>query len=438
MEMKSKTKAGVAYTLKGLIVAAMTLMLLIPGCMVQSVIKERMRTRDEAVSKIDAKWSYAQTVSGPILSIPFTTIHRVNEKTGEVVLTENVFNVTPSTLEIRTKLYPEERYYGIYKTIVYKSVIEITGEFAPLDSETMPDGNFNPEKTYLRIGLSDLRGISDNIRFEMNGRSYGMDAAGYSDPLMGEILIINTGELPRAEALTFNCTLELKGSASINFLPLGRTTTVTVAGEWPDPGFAGNYSPEYTLSEEGFEAVWQVLRFNRNVPDTWINDNIRSDRDLSFGVNLVDRVDLYQQNMRSTKYALMFIALTFVVFFFVEIFTKRRIHPIQYLLVGVALILFYSLLLSISEPLGFGWAYLISSGATIGLITAYASSIFKQSRPTLLLAFILSLLYGFLYVILQLEDVALLAGSVGLFVILGIVMYFSRRISWYGDGSEDS
>jgi inner membrane protein len=145
----------------------------------------------------------------------------------------------------------------------------------------------------------------------------------------------------------------------------------------------------------------------------------------------VETVDHYQQNMRSAKYAIMFIALTFVVFFFVEILTKKKIHPIQYLLVGIALILFYSLLLSISEQLNFAVAYLIASIATIGLITLYTHSIFKNEAQTGILTFVLCLLYIFLYVILQLEDVALLIGSIGLFIILAIIMYFSRKINWY-------
>ena len=158
--------------------------------------------------------------------------------------------------------------------------------------------------------------------------------------------------------------------------------------------------------------------------------------DASFGVNLIDPVNHYQQNMRSAKYAFMFIALTFVVFFFVEILTKKRIHPIQYLLVGIALILFYSLLLSISEQINFGIAYLVASIATIGLITAYTHSIFKNKMQTGGLAAMLCMLYIFLYVVLQLEDIALLIGSVGLFIILGIIMFFSRKINWYKQEEE--
>ena len=230
--------------------------------------------------------------------------------------------------------------------------------------------------------------------------------------------------------------MDLNGSSNINFIPVGRSTQVLVEGNWKAPGFIGNFTPQYKINETGFTARWNILHFNRNIPESWKDGNIIDTADNSFGVNLVDTVDHYQLNMRSNKYALMFIALTFIVFFFVEVLTRKRIHPIQYLLVGVALILFYSLLLSISEQLNFGLSYLIASIATIGLITVYANSIFKNKTQTGILAFLLGILYVFLYVVLQLEDIALLIGSIGLFVILGIIMYLSHKIKWYNEDTS--
>ncbi len=196
---------------------------------------------------------------------------------------------------------------------------------------------------------------------------------------------------------------------------------------------------EQRLSEEfsqraiggRFSAKWHILNFNRNIPEVWDNtSSIHYDSSATFGVRLVETVDHYQQNMRSAKYALMFIALTFVVFFFVEVLTKKKIHIIQYLLVGIALILFYSLLLSFSEQTGFALAYLIASIATIGLISAYVYGILKNKIQTGILTAILCLLYTFLFAILQLEDIALLMGSIGMFIILGIIMFVSRKINW--------
>ncbi len=430
-EQKPKVKFTRSITFKGMMIALMTFVMLIPGCMVQDLIKERQQTRDEAVRKIDAKWSYAQRISGPVLTVPFTQLSR--DENNKMVTLEYQLSVTPDKLDIQAKLFPEERYYGIYKTILYKSTIVMTGEFAFDGVNPLSAGQTQNGKAYLRFGLSDLRGISEEIRFELNGQACEVVAMNKGDKLSSAVLMVNSDNIKFDKPLKFVCEIDLKGSGSINFLPVGKTTSVSVEGAWPNPGFIGNYTPEYTLDESGFKAEWKILHFNRNIPDSWIDNDISNGQELSFGVNLVDTVDIYQQNMRSAKYALMFIALTFVVFLFVEATSRKRIHPVQYLLVGVALILFYSLLLSISEPLGFGWGYLLSSLATIGLITVYASSIFKDRKQVAALALILSILYAFLYVILQLEDVALLVGSVGLFVILGIIMYFSRKIKWYNE-----
>jgi len=222
--------------------------------------------------------------------------------------------------------------------------------------------------------------------------------------------------------------MQLNGSSSISFIPIGQHTAVTVAGEWQSPSFIGSFSPESTIDKKSFKASWNILSFNREIPEMWSDDSINDLGTNSFGVNLIETVDHYQQNMRSAKYALLFIALTFIVFFFVEIFTKKPIQFFQYVLVGIALILFYSLLLSLSEQIGFGWAYLIASAATISMITIYLYSLIKQKLAAFILAGIMFILYAFLYIILQIEDFALLFGSIFLFVILGVIMFVSNKI----------
>lgn len=430
MENKALEKITKSVTLKGILIAIMSLLLLIPGAMLQELIRERQHTRDSAVKTIDAKWSYEQTVSGPVLVIPYSQIEEID---GKRVIVENTFNITPETLNINAELFPEERHYGIYKTILYRSNLLLEGKFAPLNTVPLPEGSIHWERAHLNMGLSDLRGISDEIEFLVGEEPVMMRSSGRSNSLMSEILKTNSVSVDLDRELNFICRLELKGSEGINFLPMGRNTKVHVAGLWADPGFVGNYTPEYTIADGGFEADWNILHYNRTIPDTWVNEIERYGYAVSFGVSLVDTVDIYQQNMRSVKYSFMFIVLTFVVFFFVEIISRKRIHPVQYLLVGIALIIFYALLLSLSESIGFALAYLISGVATIALITIYASGIFKNGKQTVALALILILLYAFLYVILQLEQAALLAGSIGLFIILGAVMFFSKRVNWYSD-----
>ena len=224
--------------------------------------------------------------------------------------------------------------------------------------------------------------------------------------------------------------MKLNGSSSINFIPIGQNTHVTLSGDWNSPSFIGSFSPESSIENKKFNATWNILSFNREIPELWSDSNVADIGATSFGVNLIEPVDHYQQNMRSAKYALMFIALTFIVFFFVEIFTKKPIQFFQYVLVGVALILFYSLLLSLSEQIGFGWAYFSASLATILMIAIYFYSLIKQKLATTILGGIMIILYAFLYIILQVEDYALLFGSIFLFVILGVIMFVSNRINF--------
>lgn len=435
--IKKAGKINQSITFKALVIGFLTIILLIPGIMIQDLIRERQDRSVETIEKINAKWSNAQTICGPVLTIPYTTTQvDANNKT---VLQEHTISITPENLNIDTQLFPEERYYGIYKTILYKSEIDLSGNFDKINYQKTDNSTIHWDQAYLTIGVSDLRGITENISFTLDNKQYPVEAAGNYDRLMGKILVVslnNADTLLTGQPLNFNCKIKLNGSSNINFIPIGKTSKVHVAGTWKSPGFIGNFSPEHTITENGFDANWSVLRFNRSIPETWIDNQVETFEDASFGVNLIDPVNHYQQNMRSAKYAFMFIALTFVVFFFVEILTKKRIHPIQYLLVGIALILFYSLLLSISEQINFGIAYLIASIATIGLITVYTHSIFKNKVQTGGLAAMLCMLYIFLYVVLQLEDIALLIGSVGLFIILGIIMFFSRKINWYRQEEE--
>ena len=431
-KMEKKRRFSESITLKAVVVGLLILILLIPGAMVQDLIYERQERSEETIARINEKWSSAQTLCGPILSIPYTSVKYTKAK--ERIEEKNVLNLTPSDLKVNVVLFPEERHFGIYKTILYKSQIEISGEFEKRDFHNSNELIYHLDGAYITLGVSDLRGVTENLNFVLNGKNYSTASTGSSDYAIGKGLIINVNDpeaLRQGTDLKFDCKLSLNGSSDINFIPIGKTTEVLVEGDWNSPGYIGNFSPEHLPAEKGFKAQWKILSFNRGIPETWVNNYDDSFWESSFGVSLVNPIDHYQQNMRSAKYAIMFIGLTFILFFFVEVITKKRIHPIQYLLVGIALILFYSLLLSISEQIGFMGAYLMASGATIVLITLYAYSIFKSKTHTAALTFILGLLYLFLYVVLQLEDIALLIGSVGLFVILAVIMYFSRKISWY-------
>jgi inner membrane protein len=225
--------------------------------------------------------------------------------------------------------------------------------------------------------------------------------------------------------------LDLKGSQRLDFIPAGKNTTVKVSGPWADPSFDGEFIPQSReVSEAGFSATWKVLHFNRPFSQQWTEDN-QNLSGADFGVKLLVPVDQYQKSMRTSKYGVLIIILTFISLFMVEVTQKIRIHPFQYILIGAALIIYYSLLLSISEQLGYDLAYLFASIATVLLITFYSISFLHKTRLAVLLSLLLITFYAFVFVIIQLQDFSLLIGSVGLFIIIGVLMYFSRKISWY-------
>ena len=446
----SKRKFTQSLTFKGVIIALLILILLVPGAMIQNLIKERQERSRETVQKINDKWSRSQTLCAPLLLVPYTTTKLDKDK--KTYYEEHTLYVTPKNLKINASLMPEERYYGIYKAILYKSDIHFEGNFAGLTNLKIDNSELHFDKAQIAIGITDLKGVTQNPDFKIGDKMlettvgviktfsvieeeevvvdrYSRDGSySYNRTISGKTLIVNLKGINLTDSLQFDCTMQLNGSSAISFIPIGQHTAVTVNGQWQSPSFIGSFSPESTIEKEQFNASWNILSFNREIPEMWSDNNISNLGDNSFGVNLIETVDHYQQNMRSAKYALMFIALTFIVFFFVEIFTKKPIQFFQYVLVGIALTLFYSLLLSLSEQIGFGWAYLTASAATILMITVYFYSLIKQKLATFILAGIMLILYAFLYIILQIEDFALLFGSIFLFVILGVIMFVSNKI----------
>ena len=446
-----KRSLSQSLTFKAIIIVILILVLLIPGAMIQNLIKERQERSRETVQKINDRWSGWQMFCAPLLIVPYiiTKYDKDNNPTYET----HTLQVTPKELKINANLTPEERYYGIYKAILYKSDIHFEGNFSELTQLKIDSGELIFDKAQIAIGLTDLRGVTRNPDFKIGntkletsvgvaslftvfehimvgeGSDYSTrDSRSHPAIISGKTLIVNLKDIPLTDNLHFDCTMQLNGSSAISFIPIGQHTAVTVTGQWPSPSFIGGFSPESTVEKGQFTASWNILSFNRKIPQMWSDNNITNLEDHSFGVFLIETVDHYQQNMRSAKYALMFIALTFTVFFFVEIITKKPILFFQYVLVGIALVLFYSLLLSLSEQIGFGWAYLIASAATILMITIYFYSLIKQKTATYILASIMFILYAFLYIILQLEDLALLFGSIFLFIILGVIMFVSNKI----------
>ena len=448
-------------------IAILVLLLLIPASMIEDLIRERSSYRDAAIREVSSKWGEAQTIAGPVLTLPYTTYFKDNE--GRVTTATEYAHFLPESLNVQAQLSPETRYRGIYDVVVYTTRLQCAGQFAYPDIAllNLDAANVQWDDAYVSIGISDLRGIEEAVTLRWQQQDYPFDPGVGSTDLFttGISTPVRLDSARRTLAYGFDATL--KGSQSLQFMPLGRTTEVTVQSDWPNPSFDGAFLPdERTVNENGFTAHWQVLHLNRNFPQAWkgsqyrfASTNVSSaagdyyyDRPMEvaaavsteasgygFGVNLLRPVDEYQKAMRSAKYAILFIALTFLVFFFVETLNRKRIHPVQYLLVGLALCIFYALLVAISEQLSFNAAFLLSSVAVTALITLYCYSIFKQQRLTALVGLLLVLLYGFVFTLLQLQDYALLIGSIGLFAVLALVMYFSRKIDWYAlaEGKEN-
>ena len=419
-----------SITLKFVIVAFLVLILLIPASMIKSIIREREETRNSVIFEISSKWANDQTIVGPIVTIPY--IEHQNHQ-GEMVPVKKFAHFLPNELTIIGDLNPEIRYRGIYEVIVYNSVINFSGFF---DNPDFSNWKINSEsilfdETFISFGISDMRGINKPILINFDNNQYEVNSGIPSDDILTTGISSNIN-LSENDKHHFDVTIDFNGSEVLNFVPLGKSTNVKLKSNWKTPSFDGAFLPDKReVGTNGFEAEWLILELNRNYPQKWLGKvyNINNSK---FGVKLIFPVDLYQKAYRAAKYAIMFLALTFLVFFFSEVINKFKIHPIQYLLVGIALCVFYTLLISLAEQVGFTYAYIIASLSTIILITLYAASILKNKKMTAFIASALIALYLFLFTILQLQDYSLLMGSIGLFIVVAITMYLSRKIDWYG------
>jgi inner membrane protein len=340
----------------------------------------------------------------------------------------------PEKLNIKGQISPEKRYRGIYEVVVYDSKLELTGKFSDLNIKQfgINPNHIHYEKAVLNIGISDLKGIEKQINIKWNDRLYPFNSGvNTSDVVTSGINAHIPININSAGTYSFSTQIDLKGSQYLYFLPVGKTTEVRLESNWSTPSFTGMYLPDNReITDQGFKSHWNILHLNRNYPQAWIDDAFKI-MDSSFGTDLLIPVDNYKKSDRVAKYAILFITLTFMVFFFIEVLNGIFIHPIQYLLVGIALILFYTLLLSFSEHMKFNLSYLLSSTLTLSLVTAYSIAILKSKKIGLMIFGILVVLYQFIFAIIQLEGYALLIGSVGMFIVLSIVMYFSRKIDWY-------
>ncbi len=465
--------------IKLLAIGFLLLLLLIPTSMVENLIGERAQFRDNALADVSSKWGGPQLLTGPVLVLPY----RYKERENNQIVTRTAYACfLPDSLTTTGELLPERRQRSLYDLVVYRAKLHVRGSFR---TEALTNWSIDPtdvlwNEAFVATGISDLKGIRNAVALRWDGNvqrfqpglpaaealpygtAPGASALTTGLPVRGSVSYVeempsvnaveggqeSTGGLnvrvpiPDEAALAarhaFSFDLDLNGSTGLLIAPLGRTTDVRLTSPWASPSFIGSFLPrERTVRPDGFRASWTVLNLNRNYPQRWRTaDNQRPSVDGStFGVRLLVPVDEYQKSMRAVKYALLPLALTFLIFFFVEVLQRRRIHPVQYLLVGLALVIFYLLLLALGEYIRFNAAYLTAAVVVVGLVTAYVAGIFRRAQLTAVTAGVLTLIYGFVFTILQLEDYALLIGSIGLLLILALVMWLSQKIDWYAAGS---
>jgi len=424
--------AGPSVNAKLWSVGGLILVLLVPTLMIRGLAGEREERRNAAVREIGTAWSGSQVWRGPILAVPHLS-RRVDAK-GKTITTTSTAYLLPETLDIETKTSTETRYRGIYRAPVYTAEISARGRFRPAELRSLLNGDSELlwEKAALGLSLSDLRGVKENVVVRWGDKPLELDAGTTNSPLLQSGLAAAIRLDPTTEPTDFSLKIVLRGSQRLFFVPAGKTTSISMTSTWPTPSFQGSFLPDQReIGPDGFRAAWKVLQINRSLPHRWVGEGVNMDA-WSFGVDFPLAVDNYTSTERAIKYAVLFVFLTFLTFFFVEFFNESRLHPVQYLLVGSGIVLFFLLLLSLSEHLPFAAAYGLSTLGVVAVVAGYTQGIFGKRAVTAVVGSLTCSLYGFLYCLLQLEDYALVLGSAALLGILAAVMYLTRKIDWYG------
>ncbi len=409
--------------IKLLVIAMLCILLLIPWFFIRSLIDERSSTESSAEEEVCEKWGSAQTVQGPVIKV----------YTGK---DSTSFSLLPERLDITVEAATRELSRGIYDFTVYDAEVVLDAQF------TLPPSLTATQRTQLErncwqmaVDLSSLKGLTDNPSVCVDGRDLAVQEVTFEGSRI--MWRADLGAMLEGGTLACRVRLPLRGSHRIDFAPMGNTTTVSMHSNCATPSFCGNFLPvERTVADTGFDAQWRVLAINRNFAQVVDRSAWHTTDDSNFGVELRHPVEQYLQNERAVKYAYLIVLLTFAVVFFVELRRERPIHPVQYLLIGIAVMLFYTLLLSFSEHLSFLVAYLIASVMTAALIGFYMGGIMRSRKVGALIGGMLAVLYAFIYILLQIESYALLVGSVGLFAVLAVAMAASRRIDWYGSSKK--
>ena len=433
-----------SVTLKAALIGVIVLLMLVPLAMLRSVVTERAGLREQAYQRVAEGWGGELTAGGPILIVP--TERTVNIEGKESLLRSDVY-LLPGRLdaELEVKLDPEARYVGIYAVPVYLSRLRLKGEFdfrtfQTLVPEASPESGirFLWSQSRLRLPLNTVGSLREIKQANFAGRhvKLGPAAAGMFPGIEARV---DLGQLHETPGASFDFDAVIAGSRALSILPVGSVTSVKLSADWPHPSFQGSSLPvERNIGDAGFEARWQVLELNRAYGQIWREGDVNDEmlRRSAIGVSLFQPVDIYQRGERAVKYAVLFIALTFLTFFAWEQVTRNPLHPLQYLLVGLALSMFYVLLIALSEHVRFLLAYGAAAVALVTLMGVYISGALRSTGRGLAVASAMTVVYGLLYALILSEDYALLMGALTLFAALAAVMIATRKIDWYRLGAS--
>jgi inner membrane protein len=428
---------GKPLAAKVLAIGLIVLGLMIPLSMLRGLILERSHMRNQAVETVAKGWGGSLTLGGLMLRVPFDV--ECKSSTGEITKTTHQFYVLANTLEIQAVIdHTTTRRIGIYGVPVYLVRAKLAGAFKMADimaaaaMQPYANATFHWKDASVRLPLSDVRSVR-----EFSGSTLGQRILGFgpalAEGLPGVEARIDLSEFSHDEGLPFSAQLVLAGSQSLSFLPTAETTKVDLQSDWPDPQFQGAFLPsQYSLDAHGFNAHWQVLALNRPFAQAWVDNQLDSSQlaKSEYGVDLFQSVDVYQRSERAVKYALLFISLTFLSFFAWESLGKVRVHAMQYLLIGLALSTFYLLLIALAEHLPFWLSYWLGAAALIGLLGFYISGAMNSVRLGSIIAAVMSLVYGLLFMLVLSESYSLLIGAIALFAVLATVMVATRKIGW--------
>ena len=434
IEISESKKWQNSLTLKILLLTVLGLFLLIPLEMIKSIIRERQQTSENVKKEIASQWAGRQNLSGPILNIPVRIFPLKNDAEPHM----SILHIMPEKLNVSGDVKTERRHRSIYQTVVYNSDITISGEFLIPAISAGERNEVLWDEAYYTLGISDNRGLKGGVVMKTGTEAIDAIPGLQDKEVFASGISFPAGLTEKVKSIPFELEINLSGSEGISFSPVGKTTHVNLKSPWNAPGFTGNFLPATrTINNSGFNADWLITNLNRNFPQIWKEDEFKPASD-SFGVDFVMVVDHYQKSLRSAKYGILFIALTFMALLFAEMATGESLQILNYLLVSLALVLFFSLLNALSEQVGFNPAYIIAAGSTIILITLFLRKLVRNFRAVILISGMLVFLYSFIFILLTLNDYAYLAGNLGLFFLLAITMAVSTKLRLFKGSARNT